>query len=402
MAGEGMLDVIVVGAGPAGSRTAELLARAGLDVLVLEEHREVGRPMQCAGLISTRVADILGGELAVENRVSGARIHGPGGRAVGFDAGRTRAHVVDRAAFDRELAARAARAGARVRLGARAVLVRAGARGCEVEVRDAHGDGGRETLGCRVVVGADGPGSLVRRAVGLRRPRVLLQGFEARLATPHPIDTSTVHLFAGRETAPGFFAWAVPVGEHELLAGVACERGDVSARARFDHLLRDPRFTGEFRDLEPLAYYAGAIPVGPLARPVADGAVLVGDAAAQPKGTSGGGVYPALEAAGAAAAAIVDTLGRGEPTARALGAYPRAFNERVGDELKRAARLRRSYAAMSDALVDELLAAVDDPELLGLIVVEGDIDFPSKLVKSLLHKSPSLLKLAGPVLKGFL
>ncbi len=402
MTSAGALDVVVVGAGPAGSRTAELLARAGLDVLVLEEHREVGRPMQCAGLISTRAADLLGEELAVENHVSGASVHGPAGRVVAFDAGRTRAHVVDRAAFDHELAARAARAGARIRLGARAVGVRAGAEGCEVEVRDGHAAASRELLECRVVVGADGPGSLVRRAVGLRRPREFLQGFEARLATPHGIDTTAVHLFAGRDTAPGFFAWAVPVGEYELLAGVACERGPVSARARLERLLRDPRFMGEFRGLEPLAYYAGTIPVGPLARPVADGAVLVGDAAAQPKGTSGGGVYPALEAAGAAAAAIVDSLERGEPTARALGAYPRAFNERVGAELKRAARLRRSYAAMSDALVDELLAAVDDPELLRLIVVEGDIDFPSKLVKSLLHKSPSLLKLAGPVLKGFL
>jgi geranylgeranyl reductase family protein len=402
--GEG-LDVIVVGAGPAGSRTAELLARRGLRVLILEEHQEVGRPISCAGLLSTRVFDLLGGgAVAVQNWVSGAAVHGPGGRTVAFDAGCARAAVVDRAAFDMALARRAVAAGARLRLGARAVGVRASAEGCAVEVRDrARGAGAAtEVLRCRAVVGADGPGSLVRRSIGRHRPALRLQAFELRFATPHPLDTATVHLFAGRQTAPGFFAWAIPVGPNEGLVGVACEPGGVPARARVEALLRDPRFTRVFPDVSPIGAYAGTIPIGPIARPVADGALLVGDAAAQPKATSGGGVYPALEAARAAACALADALERGAPTARALGAYPKAFNEVIGAELKRAARLRRSYAAMSDAMVDQLLEAVDDPELLALVVLVGDIDFPSKLVKALLQKSPSLLVLAGPVLKGFL
>jgi hypothetical protein len=82
-------------------------------------------------------------------------------------------------------------------------------------------------------------------------------------------------------------------------------------------------------------------------------------------------------------------------------AYPREFDRVVGSELRRAARLRRSYRAMSEKLVNKLLEAVDDPELLDIIVREGDIDFPSKLVRALLHKSPSLLRTAGPLLRGF-
>ena len=128
--------------------------------------------------------------------------------------------------------------------------------------------------------------------------------------------------------------------------------------------------------------------------------VLVGDAAAQAKATSGGGVYPALEASAAASRAIIGALEAGDVSARALASYPRVFDREVGAELRRAARMRRSYRTMSDKMINDLLEAVDDPELLGLVVVEGDIDFPSKLVKALLHKSPSLLKLAGPILKG--
>jgi geranylgeranyl reductase family protein len=403
MAADAPLDVVVVGAGPAGLRTAELLSGAGLEVLVLEEHREVGRPVQCAGLLSTRVFKLLGSEFAIENRVSGARVHVPDGRTIAFDAGHTRALVVDRAAFDKELAARAARAGAGIRLGCRVTAVHASASGCVLEARDLREGQGSSSieLRARAVVGADGPGSLVRRSIGRPRPRQALTAFQLRFATAQALDTSVVNLFAGHEIAPGFFAWVIPLSEHQGLIGLASEPGGPSPRERMDTLLRDPRFTQEFSEPRPMAAYVGKLPLGPIPRPVADGALLVGDAAAQPKATSGGGVYPALEASAAAAEALVAALEKGEPTAKALMAYPRAFDEVVGDELRRAARLRRSYRAMSEKMVNDLAAAVDDPELLRLIVLEGDIDFPSKLVKALLHKSPSLLKLAGPILKGF-
>ena len=82
-------------------------------------------------------------------------------------------------------------------------------------------------------------------------------------------------------------------------------------------------------------------------------------------------------------------------------AYPRAFDAEVGVELARAARLRRSFRAMSDRMVDDLVVALDDPELVETIESEGDIEFPSRLVRTLLRRSPRLVRLAGPLLRGF-
>lgn len=398
----GILDVAVVGAGPAGSRTAQLLAAAGMDVAVLEEHREVGRPVACAGLLSNRVFQCLGEEIAVLNRANGARIHAPSGHVMKIDAGQPKAVMVDRAAFDQALAKKAVDGGAIIRMEQRVMDVSAKASGCVLQVRDlALAGTTREEIRSRVVVGADGPSSIVRRSVGIQRPRRKLTGFQIAFASSQPIDTDLVDLYAGHDVAPGFFAWVVPHGPHSGLVGLAQEPGGMSPKDRLELLMKSPTFRDSFPDVRPVAAFAGTIPIDPLHRPVTDGAVLVGDAAAQAKAVSGGGVFPALVAAKHASDAIVAALENGEPTTRSLSAYPKAFDKEVGAELRKAARLRRSFRAMSDKMVDDLIEAMDDPELMDIIVSEGDIEFPSRLVRTLLRRSPRLVRLAGPLFRGF-
>jgi geranylgeranyl reductase family protein len=398
----GTLDVAVVGAGPAGSRTARLLAEAGLSVVMFEEHPEVGRPIQCAGLLSNRVFQELGEELAVLNHVSGARIHSPSGHVLSFDAGRPRAKVVDRAAFDQALARRAIDEGVDLRLDQRVTHVRASPSGCSLMVRDRTKSGNAmEEFVCRAIVGADGPSSQVRRSMGFHRPRHKLIGYQVAFASPEPIPTDHVDLFGGRDVAPGFFAWIVPRDEHAGLIGLASEPGGMNPKARLDAFMASPVIRDLLPGIQATGHHAGAIPVGPIHRPVTDRVVLVGDAAAQAKATSGGGVYPGIVAARHAAEALVDALDRGDLSARSLSAYTRAFDREVGGELAKAARLRRSFRAMSDRMVDDLVLALDDPDLLETIVQEGDIEFPSRLVRALLRRSPRLVRLAGPLLRGF-
>jgi geranylgeranyl reductase family protein len=398
----GTLDVAVVGAGPAGTRTARLLAKAGLGVTIIEEHSEVGRPIQCAGLMSNKVFAELGEEVAVLNRVSGARIHSPSGHVIAFDAGRPRANVVDRAAFDQALTHRALDSGATLRLEHRVTEVRASTSGCSLLVRDRTSPGASvEELVCRAIVGADGPSSLVRRSLGFQRPRHKLIAYQVAFSTPEAIPTDHVDLFAGRDVAPGFFAWVVPQGEHSGLVGLASEPGGMHPKARLETFLARDDIKGILPNIRPTAFHAGAITLGPIHRPVRDRVVLVGDAAAQAKATSGGGVYPGLVAARHAAAALVQAHEDGDLSTRNLMSYPKAFDREVGAELVKAARLRRSFRAMSDKMVDDLIVTMDDPDLLDTIVQEGDIEVPSRLVRALLRKSPRLLRLAGPLLRGF-
>ena len=75
-------DVVIIGAGPVGGYTARLLCERGLSVLMVEEHNEVGRPFQCAGLVTPSAMDAVEAYDTVVEDVDGALIHGPSGTLV--------------------------------------------------------------------------------------------------------------------------------------------------------------------------------------------------------------------------------------------------------------------------------------------------------------------------------
>ena len=72
-------DVIVVGAGPVGGHLGRILSERGLHVLLLEEHKEIGKPFQCAGLVTPSAMNRVGLHDSVLTDVWGARIHSPQG-----------------------------------------------------------------------------------------------------------------------------------------------------------------------------------------------------------------------------------------------------------------------------------------------------------------------------------
>src|SRR5438309_7622135 len=108
------VDVLIVGGGPAGLYAAAQLARAGFHVVVCEEHATVGDPVHCTGILAAESFDDFdlprGSTL---NALSAARFVSPSGITVQYATASPLAAVIDRPAFDRSLAQRAAAAGAR-------------------------------------------------------------------------------------------------------------------------------------------------------------------------------------------------------------------------------------------------------------------------------------------------
>ncbi|MFB6128642.1 MAG: geranylgeranyl reductase family protein [Halorhabdus sp.] len=321
-----MRDVIVVGAGPAGSRYARQAASDGRDVLVFEQG-EIGEPLACSGHVST---DVLGyvppedRDALRQNEIHGARFHlgGPTSRAYPFYKDEVVSQVIDRVALDKTLARTAEEAGADVRDGHTVTDVDEREGGVAVTV---SGPDGVETHRARMVAGCDGPRSRVRDAVSLPEPDELLHGVLGFDADPDGGDFVDVHL-----TVPRFFAWRIPRGDAGVEYGLGVPP-DEAAGERF------AAFTDAY-GVDTERRCSGLIPIGPPETVTGDRSFLIGDAAAQTKPFTGGGIRYAMTAADHAAREIDPA----DPTT--LADYERAWRGDLGREIRLGKWVRRGYS----------------------------------------------------------
>jgi len=321
-----MYDFVVVGAGPAGSRFARGAAEAGHDVVVFEQG-VVGEPLACSGHVSLDLWDYVpegAHDDLFQNAIYGARFHlgGADSRAYPFYKTTPVSNAIDRVGLDRVLAGVAEDAGADVRDGHTVTGVEERPDRVAVTVK---GPDGTETVEARMVVGADGPRSRVRRALGLPDPDELLHGVLGFDPEPDARDFVDVHL-----TIPRFFAWRIPRGEAGVEYGLAAAPGE-DVPARFDALVSDYGAEVDRR-------CSGAIPIGPPDRVTSRRGLLLGDAAAQTKPFTGGGILYGMTAADCAAR----TVDPADPDT--LADYERAWRDALGRDIRLGALVRRAYS----------------------------------------------------------
>jgi geranylgeranyl reductase family protein len=311
-------EVLVVGAGPAGSVAAKTLAGAGRDVLLVEAH-EHPRPKACAEYASPRIADELA-RLApapdwrqVARPVGGMEVvRGRDRVRIGYRdrAGRTRsAWGVERLAFDALLAATAAAAGAelweRTRL-ERLVAARGRVRGAVLGTPD-----GPREVRADWVVGADGARSTVARLLGVaRQPRIRRIGLITHVDGDGGLDDhGEMHV------GDGYYVGLAPLPGGGLNVGMALPMATREpAERRYQRAIAGlpavrERLTG-LRRTTPLR---GVSPIGHrVTHAAGPGWLLVGDAAGFLDPFTGEGIYRALRSGRAAAEAIIEDPGRAD------------------------------------------------------------------------------------------
>jgi geranylgeranyl reductase family protein len=335
MTATGQADVLVVGLGPAGASAAAEAARRGCRVIAVDRKREPGRPVQCAEFVPAMIGVEVDGlaasvrqaiqEMAtiVEDDAPHVKDRFPG-------------HMLDRAAFDAALVAKAAQAGARCRPG---ISVRHISPQGRAELSDGT------ALAPRVLVGADGPRSLAGRAIGSVNTEVV-ETRQITVALRRPQAATDIFLSAG---IPGGYGWLFPKGEvANLGAGIApAHRARLKTIVARLHrsLAAEGRVGTQIHGLT-----GGLIPVGGMLQPRAHlGEALVllaGDAAGLANPVTGAGIVAAVQSgrlAGQAAAASV-------AGAQAAGdEYEAELENLFRAALERALRRRRELAAISQS-----------------------------------------------------
>ncbi|MFA4824731.1 MAG: NAD(P)/FAD-dependent oxidoreductase [Methanoregula sp.] len=370
-------DVIVVGAGPAGSAAAQTCAAQGLSTLCIEEHGTIGHPVQCAGLLSNAAfAECRITDRSVMNRVSGARIISGKGSELLIDAKVQKAVVVDRAAVDREMAEAAADAGAEFRLKTGVCGVRANS----VLTRGAYG---HEEHSFKILIAADGPRSTIARHYGMERAKVYLSGIQADVL--HDCDPRFVEIYP--DASPEFFAWSIPTAPGRIRVGLC---GQTQVRERFAALMK--KFGTATTHL-----VTGTLPLGLMPRTYGQKTLFTGDAAGFAKPTSGGGVYTGIRSARHAAAVAIGCCERGIFDDNALAEYERRWQADFGRELELGFRLFGLRQKISNNEMDQLVQALKDPSILSAIIEHGDMDRPGMLVNRLLF-NPSMINVLKPLI----
>ncbi len=377
-------DVVVAGAGPAGSATALLLSRAGMRVLLLDRAR-FPREKPCSEYLSpesTRVLERLGKDVlaavaaASPAQLTGMKVVAPSGTSV---VGRfeTFSFALPRTRFDTILLNAAETRGVEVRQGVKVeeLVYERGAVG-GVVARDI-GQETRETFRARVVVGADGLRSVVARRLGT----VHTAGPRRIAFTAHVADVPGVHdlgeMHVGR---PGYVGLG-PIGEGVTTVALVVPLAEAHRGERFfAELNRFPAIAGRF---DPRRLVRRVLGTGPFARwsrrPVATGggggALLVGDAADFFDPFTGQGIYSALRGAELAAAAIVDTVATGA----SLRQYARARRREFTGKwlLERMIGIAVGWPALIERVVGRMLQR---PELADLLVRATGNCIPARAV----------------------
>jgi geranylgeranyl reductase family protein len=357
-------DVIVAGGSVSGLLAAREAAAGGLSVAVLEEDSEIGTPEHCGGLVSiagVRNLGIVPDASAVENtRIVKARILSPSN---GFEisAEKQKVMVLDRRAFDKQIAFQAQRLGAEIKVKCQMRSFAKDGRG--YLVKTSEGD-----LFCGYFIDARGVASIIAR-----NREGALQSAQYEVYAPW-LERDVIEVAFDSQRYPGFFAWIIPTARGAGKVGIA-GRGINAASVLQSYI------DGKGRCSIVRKVYAPIWVDGPLENFISEGAIIVGDAAGQSKPTTAGGIYTCGMGGVLAGRAVVDAARKNDD--RLLTQYQKNWLSIFGSEFEKMLLARRLLERLDNKAIDELFSAVS-PEKLEEASASGDFDFHSSALSKIL------------------
>jgi digeranylgeranylglycerophospholipid reductase len=371
-----MLDVIVVGAGPAGSYTARKLAEKGYQVQVLEMKPGAGHKKSCTGIVGQEFVNTYEiPESVILRHVNSAKVFSPSGNTLHLYRPEPQACILDRPAFDVWMAEKAQKAGAAYEFNTRVTDILIGKDRADVQISR---DDKPNSLSAKTVVLACGYNPGLSERAGLGGFKDYAAGAQAEVEAP---DLKEVEVYFGN-VAPGFFAWLVPTKAGMAKAGLLARKDPGRyLKTWLESLQKSGKITSHDVDIS-----YGAIPLKPPKRTYANRLLAVGDAAGHTKPTSGGGIYYGLIGAKLAIGTLDEALKDGNLSAGRLAGYQKAWRRKLGREIKTGYWARRLYERLSNEQIDFIFKVMKTSGIDEALLKAEDLSFDwhSRTIKSLI------------------
>ena len=354
--------ITIIGAGPAGSYLAYLLAKKGKDVVLIEEHDKIGSPVQCTGIVTGSIEKFV----KLPNKIVANRCNKV---IVVSKNNRTEADVDEivmwRNKFDEFMAEKAQDEGVKILLNHQFL----GFNGKNsIKVKNKKNNEIKE-IKTDFIIGADGPSSTVAKAVNINLENNYYIGMQAKVRLK--MDTNAFETHFG-SSFPNFFGWVVPESEDTVRLGLGAINNANELFYKFLVQRTDKK--------NILCWESGIIPTYNPKQTIQKGNIyLIGDAATQVKATTGGGIVPSLKAAHTLCDCILNDKN-----------YNKEFKKNSGRELSLHLKIRNVLNKFSDDDYDYLLKLMNQKKIKE-ILKKYDRDTPIPLVLNLLLKEPRFL-----------
>jgi digeranylgeranylglycerophospholipid reductase len=389
-------EAIVVGAGPAGSIAARILAENNIKTLVIEKKQEIGTPKRCAEGINSSALKRVG--LTPDPRwairaINGTILYTPSGRPLRIVLDNKAGYILERKIFEKHLAIDAIRKGARymVKTLAKGVIKEKG-KACGIK---AVHMGKELDIRSKLIIAADGVDSKIAKSAGLNTKNTPVDyhsGFQYEMAGLNLDESNMMHIYFGNEVAPKGYVWIFPKEGDVANVGIGIlaelsDRGD-KAKDYLDRFIK--HHPDIFKDASAIEINAGGVPVSSsMDFFVMDGLMITGDAAQQVNPIHGGGMSLAMNAAKIAAEVGANAIKEGDVSRERLCEYEKIWGETDGVRMRRLMKLRSFLEKLEDKDFERLTDILTGEDIIKL--TEARYEFLTKL---LVKKAPKMLPLA--------
>jgi len=383
-------DVLVIGAGPAGSMTAKWAARHGAKVLMIEKRQEIGSPVRCGEGMSKdwlpEVGITPGRWINLE--VEGARIFSPSEKVFEINekqAGNEVGYVVERDAFDKQLAIDAGNAGVEVKLKTAAVgILKEGGRVVGATVKEF---GQTYEVRAPITIGADGFESQVGRWAGIPT-NIAMRDMDTCLQyrmTNVDSDIRYCDFYLGK-VAPGGYVWIFPKGDGLANVGIGVQVSQVKnpadARTYLDRWIEHHPGYAKGKKIDLVGGGVSIAP--PLKQTVTDGFMVVGDAARMIDPLTGGGIANGCIAGKICGTVAAEAVHSGDVSKEFLQKYEKGWRARLEEKLYRNWLAKEKLVTLSDETFDKVIDALAGVQLQKLSV--------HNILKAVRDKYPEVTK----------